>query len=255
MKISLITVCRNSETHIRTTIESVLSQTYPDIEYIIVDGKSTDGTVDIIRNYELGIRNYGNIRLRWVSEHDSGMYDAMNKGIQLANGEIVGILNSDDFYNYPNCIETVAKVFEDLSIDACFADVHFVKPDCPNKTVRYYSSAGFKPSKFHWGFMPAHPTFFVRKKRFDEIGYYKTDYQIAADYELLIRFLYTNKLKYQYIPLDMITMRTGGKSTRSWKSNYVLNEEIVRACKENGIHTNLFFLSLKYFRKVFELIV
>jgi glycosyltransferase involved in cell wall biosynthesis len=242
LKLSLITVCYNSQAHIRTAIESVLSQTYQDIEYIVVDGKSEDDTVDIVKEYDL----------HWISERDNGMYDAMNKGIRMATGEVVGILNSDDFYTNPYCIETVAKVFEDSMIDACFADVHFVKPERLDKTIRYYSSARFKPSQFRWGFMPAHPTFFVRKKFFDEIGYYQTDYQIAADYELLIRFIYTYRLRYKYISLDMVTMRTGGKSTRSWKSNYILNKEIVRACNENGIYTNLLMLSFKYFRKIFE---
>lgn len=251
MKISLITACYNSESHIQAAIESVLSQTYPNIEYIVVDGKSTDKTVDIIKRCEL---RFGNGRLKWLSERDNGMYDALNKGIRMASGEIIGILHSDDFYNYPNCIEAAAQVFEDPSIDACFADVRFVRPNRLDKTVRYYSSARFEPSQFRYGFMPAHPTFFVRKKYFDEIGYYKTDYQIASDFELLMRFLYTHRLKYQYIPMDMITMRTGGKSTRSLKSNYILNKEIVRACKENGIYTNLFILLLKYFQKIFELI-
>jgi glycosyltransferase involved in cell wall biosynthesis len=250
MTISLVTVCRNSEASIRTTIESVLSQAYRDIEYIIIDGNSNDNTLSIVKTYEPQFAG----RLKWISEPDKGMYDAMNKGIRMATGEIVGILNSDDFYNYPYCIETVAKVFGDSSIDACFADVRFVKPENLSKTVRYYPSKRFHPYRFRWGFMPAHPTFFVRKKYFDEIGYYKTDYQIAADYELLIRFLYTNKLKDQYIPLNMITMRTGGKSTQSWRSNYILNKEIVRACKENEIYTNFFILSLKYFRKISELI-
>jgi glycosyltransferase involved in cell wall biosynthesis len=250
LKLSLITVCRNSRSYLQSAIESVLNQTYSDIEYIVVDGNSTDGTTDIIRSYE---PSFGD-RLKWISEPDKGMYDALNKGVRMATGEVVGILHSDDFYNDPYCIEMVAKVFEDSMIDACFADVHFVKPEHLDKTVRYYSSARFEPSQFRWGFMPAHPTFFVRKKFFDEIGYYKTDYQIAADYELLIRFLYTHHLKYQYIPMDMVTMRMGGKSTSSLKSNYILNKEIVRACKENGIYTNLFIVSLKYFRKIFELI-
>jgi glycosyltransferase involved in cell wall biosynthesis len=250
MKISLITVCYNSAQNLHSTIQSVLHQTYPDIEYILVDGHSQDTTVDIIRSCEPAFAG----RLKWLSEPDQGMYDAMNKGIRMATGEIVGILNSDDFYNYPDCIETIAKVFEDESIEACFADVRFVKSDHLDKTVRYYSSAKFNPKKFRFGFMPAHPTVFVRKKYFDEIGYYKTDYRIAADYELLIRFLYIQKLSYHYLPLDLVKMRTGGKSTKSWKSNYILNKEIVRACKENGIYTNLFILSLKYFRKVFEFI-
>jgi glycosyltransferase involved in cell wall biosynthesis len=251
MKISIITACYNSAPSIQTTIESVLSQTYSDIEYIIIDGKSNDGTVDIIKNYESA---FAKNKLKWLSESDQGMYDAINKGIRMATGEVVGILNSDDFYNYPHCIETVAKAFEDSNIDACFADVRFVKPDNLDKTIRYYSSAQFHPRRFRWGFMPAHPTFFVRKKYFDEISYYKTDYQIAADYELLIRFLYTHQLKYKYIPLDMIKMRTGGKSTQSWESNYILNKEIVRGCKENGIYTNMLMLSFKYFQKFVELI-
>jgi glycosyltransferase involved in cell wall biosynthesis len=250
MRISIITVCCNSEVYIHSTIESVLYQTYPDIEYIVVDGNSTDRTVSLIQTYESVFSG----RLKWVSEPDKGMYDAMNKGIRMATGEVIGILNSDDFYNYPTCIEMIAGIFKDSAVDACFADVRFVKPDNLDKTIRYYSSAKFHPKKFRLGFMPAHPTFFVRKKYFDEISYYKNDYQIAADYELLIRFLYTHKLSYQYLPLDMIKMRMGGKSTKSLKSNYILNREIVRACKENGIYTNLFILLLKYFRKVFELV-
>ena len=250
MKISIVTVCHNSEKYIRTAIESVLSQTYKDIEYIIVDGQSDDGTVEIIKTFELRFKEK---QLKWMSEPDQGPYDAMNKGIRMATGEVVGMLNSDDFYNYPHCIETVAKVFEDLAIDTAFADVRFVKPDNLDKTVRYYSSARFHPRRFRWGYMPAHPTFFVRRKYFEEIGFYKTDYQIAADFELLIRFLYVNQLKYKYIPLDMIKMRTGGISTHSWKSNFIINKEDIRACKENGIYTNFFIISFKYFRKIFEL--
>ena len=251
MKISIVTVCRNSEKHIRTAIESVLVQTYSYVEYIIVDGQSVDGTVDVIKSFERRFRETEK-QLKWLSEPDQGLYDAMNKGVRMATGEVVGLLNSDDFYNYPHSIETVAKVFEEPSIDATFADVRFVKPDNLDKTVRYYSSARFHPRRFRWGFMPAHPTFFVRKQYFEEIGYYKTDYRIAADYELLIRFLYINKLKYRYIPLDMIKMRTGGISTHSLKSSFIINKEDVRACRENGIYTNFFIVSFKYFRKIFE---
>jgi glycosyltransferase involved in cell wall biosynthesis len=250
MKISIITVCYNSARYLASAIESVLQQTCPDIEYIIIDGNSCDRTIDIIKSYEPAFSG----RMKWISEPDKGMYDAMNKGIKKATGEIVGILNSDDFYNHSTCIESIAKVFAETSVDACFADVRFVKPENPEKTIRYYSSAIFNPKKFRFGFMPAHPAFFIRRKFFEEIGYYKTDYQIAADYELLIRCLYIRKLSYRYLPLDLVKMRTGGKSTRSWKSNYLLNKEIVRACKENGIYTNLFLLSLKYFRKIFEFI-
>ena len=250
MKISIITVSYNSASSIRDTIESVLSQTYTDIEYIVVDGQSTDDTLEIIKEYELKFRG----RMRWVSEKDKGMYDAMNKGVRMATGDVVGIINSDDFYHRNDVIAEISKAFEDENVQAIFADVRFVNPDNLDKTVRYYSSKNFSPKRFRFGFMPAHPSFFTYKKNFEIFGYYQTDYKIAADYELLIRFLYTQKLKYKYLHLDVMKMRTGGISTASWRSNLILNKEIVRACKENRIYTNLFILSLKYFVKVFELI-
>jgi glycosyltransferase involved in cell wall biosynthesis len=252
MKLSIITVCYNSAATIADTVRSGLSQTYRDVEYIIVDGGSTDDTLAIIKDNQ---KNHSSdIVFKIISEPDNGLYDAMNKGIAMATGEIVGILNSDDFYNHNNCLEQVAQTFHNENIDACFADVRFVNPDDLTKTVRYYSSAKFSPRLFRFGFMPAHPTFFVRRKYFNTIGCYKTDYTIAADFELLLRFLYTNRLSYHYIPIDMIKMRTGGASTKSLKSNYILNKEIVRACCENGVYTNLPLLSLKYFVKIFELI-
>jgi len=250
MKISIITVTYNSASTFRDTIESVLNQSYSDIEYIVVDGLSKDNTVDIIKEYEPKF----NGRVHWISEKDKGMYDAMNKGIRMATGDVVGIINSDDFYHRIYVIAEIAKAFEDDNVQATFADVRFVNPANLDKTVRYYSSKNFSPSRFRFGFMPAHPSFFTYKKNFETFGYYQTDYKIAADYELLMRFLYTHQLKYKYLPLDVMKMRTGGMSTASWKSNVILNKEIVRACKENGIYTNLFILSLKYFVKVFELI-
>jgi len=248
MKISIITAAYNSAETIRDTIESVLIQTYPDIEYIIVDGLSKDNTVAIVKEYMPRF----NGRMLWVSEKDKGMYDAMNKGIRMATGEVVGIINSDDFYYRDNVIAKIVKVFEDQKVEATFADVRFVNPDNLDKTVRYYSSRNFSPKRFRFGLMPAHPTFFTYKKFFDLFGYYQTDYKIAADYELLIRFLYIHKLNYFYLPLDIMKMRTGGASTASIKSNLLLNKEIIRGCRENGIYTNLFILFLKYFVKVFE---
>lgn len=251
MKISIITVSFNSASTVRDTIESVLTQTYKNIEYIVVDGKSNDNTVGIIQSYE---SKFGG-RLHWISEPDKGLYDAMNKGIQMATGDVVGIINSDDFYHRNNIIEEIIKVFlEDASIQATFGDVRFVNPNNLNKTVRYYCSKNFNVNRFRLGFMPPHPTFFTYKYNFEKFGYYQTNYQIAADYELLIRFLYKNRLKYKYIDLDIMKMRTGGTSTASIKSNIVLNQEIVRGCRENGIYTNLIILSLKYFVKIFELI-
>jgi len=251
MKISIITVSYNSKLTIRDTFDSVLNQTYPDIEYIVVDGRSSDGTIDIIKAYE----PYFNNNIHWISEPDKGLYDAMNKGIKMATGDIVGIINSDDFYSEKNIIEIVANTFKhDSTVEAIYGDVRFVNPDNLEKTVRYYRSRNFKPWRFRFGFMPPHPSFFTYKHNFDKFGYYKTDYKIAADYELLIRFLFTNKIKYKYLPSTIMKMRTGGASTASLKSNIVLNKEIVRACRENGIYTNLFILTFKYFVKIWELI-
>jgi glycosyltransferase involved in cell wall biosynthesis len=189
-----------------------------------------------------------------ISEPDNGIYDAMNKGIKEANGEIIGILNSDDLYNRRDVISNVVEAFKHEVVDVVFGDLHYVKRDNLEKVVRYYSSAKFKPSKFRFGFMPAHPTFFTKKKHYKKLGYYKTDYEIAADFELLLRFLRVHDLEYKYLPINMIKMRMGGKSTSSFRSNYILNKEMVHACKEHGLYTNLGIISLKYFVKVFELL-
>jgi len=251
MKISLITVSYNSSTTIEDTFNSVLSQTYPDVEYIVVDGNSTDNTINIIKEYESRFDG----KMRWISEPDNGLYDAINKGIQMATGDIVGIIHSDDFYAHNTVLEQVAETFKkDTNIQTVFGDVRFVNPDDLNKTVRYYSSKKFTPKRFRFGFMPAHPTFFTYKSNYEKVGYYETNYKIAADFELLLRFLYIHKLPYRYLPLDMIIMRTGGLSTKSYKSNILLNKEIVKACKRNGVYTNLFLVYLKYFVKIFELI-
>lgn len=250
MKISIITVTFNSGKTLHDTIQAILSQSYSDIEYILVDGLSKDDTVSVIKRYE----SQFNGRMRWISEPDKGLYDAMNKGIRMATGDIVGIINSDDFYHRPDVIDKVAEAFQEDGIEAVYGDVRFVNPDNLDKTVRYYSSKNFFPKLFRYGFMPAHPTFFTYRRNFEEFGYYKTDYKIAADYELLIRFLYTHKLKSKYLPLDFMKMRMGGASTASIKSNILLNKEIVRACRENGIWTCMPLLFLKYFIKIFELI-
>ncbi len=246
MKISLLTVSYNSAATIRDTIESIRKQDYPAIEYIVVDGNSKDGTVDIIKEHSTFITH-------WVSEPDKGIYDAMNKAIDLATGDVVGILNSDDFYSSEHIISQVADAFNNPQIDAIFGDLVFVEPDNLQKTVRTYSSAKWNPSKFARGFMPAHPTFFVRRKYYEQFGLFRTDYKIAADYELLIRFLYVHKLTYKYLPLTMVKMRRGGVSSRNFMSNIVLNNEIIRACRENGISTNVFKVYPKYFTKLFEL--
>lgn len=251
MKITIITVTYNSQKTVRDTIESVLHQKYDNYEYLMVDGGSKDNTVDIIKEYE---PRFGG-RMRWISEKDKGMYDGINKGIRMATGDVVGIINSDDFYHRTNIFDIIAKAFEEnKDIQAIYGDVRFVNPDNLDKTVRYYSSKRFKPWKFRWGWMPAHPTFFTYKENFQKYGYYQYDYHIAADYELLIRHLYKNHVPAKYVPEDFMKMRTGGRSTNGWKANVLLNKEIVRACKENGIYTNMPMLFMKYFVKVFELL-
>ncbi len=246
MKISILTISFNSAATISDTIKSVRSQDYKEIEYIVVDGSSKDETVNIIRSNE-------DVITKWISEPDKGIYEAMNKAMKMAEGEVVGILNSDDFYSDQTIITQVASAFKDPSIDAVFGDLVFVDPSNLSKVVRTYSSSHWNPKKFAWGFMPAHPTFFVRRKYYEQFGLFKTDYKISADYELLIRFLFVHQLKYKYLPLKMVVMRKGGVSSRNLMSNVILNNEIIRGCRENGIYTNVFMVYSKYFRKLFEL--
>jgi glycosyltransferase involved in cell wall biosynthesis len=246
VKISILTVSYNSAKTIESTIQSVRAQDHNDIEYIVVDGASTDGTLEIIKAHE------GTVQ-RWVSEPDKGIYDAMNKAILMAQGDVIGVLNSDDFYSDSSILSQVAEAFANPDVDAVYGDLVFVDPENLNRVVRTYSSSHWKPKKFAWGFMPAHPTFFVRRKYYEQYGLFKTDYKIAADYELLIRFLYVHRLRYKYLPQKMVVMRKGGVSSRNWKSNVILNDEIMRGCRENGIYTNPFMIYSKYFRKVFEL--
>lgn len=251
MKISVITVTFNSAATVRDTIESVLKQEYKNYEYLMIDGDSKDNTVDIIKEYEPKFEG----RLHWISERDKGMYDGINKGIRMATGAVVGIINSDDFYHRTDIFQIINNSFEqNPSVEAIYGDVRFVNPENLDKTVRYYSSKNLRPWRFRFGFMPAHPTFFTYKKNFEMYGYYQYDYHIAADYELLIRHLYTNKVAAKYVPVDFMKMRTGGRSTDGIQANIKLNQEIVRGCKENGIWTCMPLLFLKYFIKVFELI-
>lgn len=247
MKISIVTAAFNSADTILDTINSVASQNYPDKEHIVVDGGSHDGTVEIIQS------NISKIS-QWKSEPDRGIYDAMNKGIKMTSGEIVGTLNSDDFYFDNKVLSAVAEAFQNKNVDAVFGDLVFVHPDNLEEVVRRYSSRRWHPKRFAWGYMPAHPTFFVRRKFYEEYGLYKTNYKISADYELLIRFLYVFKLRYRYMNVTMVKMRLGGASSKNWRSNVTLNQEILMACKANGIYTNNLMIYSKYFTKVFELI-
>jgi glycosyltransferase involved in cell wall biosynthesis len=246
LSISIVTVVRNNKSTIADCISSVTGQSKPPFEHIIIDGKSTDGTL-------LEINKHQHSAVKLVSETDKGIYDAMNKGIRLATGDIIGILNSDDIYAHSHVLENVTKLFQESGTEALFADLVYVKPDNLNQVVRYYSGAGFTPEKFAWGWMPPHPTFFVRREVYVRYGLFATDYHIAADYELMARFLARHRVKYLYMSEVIVRMRTGGISTRNLKSNWILNREILRACSENNIHTNIFRVYSKYFRKVMQL--
>lgn len=251
MIISIITATYNSDKTVEDTLKSVLNQTYKDIEYIIKDGGSTDNTIDIIKQYEPLFKG----KLKWVSEKDSGIYDAMNKGIKMATGDIIGILNSDDFFTNNTILQSIADSFtNNPEIDAIYGDIHFVHSDDITKCTRYYSSKIFKRSLMRIGLMPAHPSFYIKRENFDKFGHYNTTYKIAADFEFLLRVIYKGKIKMKYLPSDMVTMRVGGVSTSGLNANIQIMKEHLRAFKENGIYTNALLLSSRYALKIFELL-
>lgn len=245
MKISIITVVRNNQATIKDAIDSVLNQTYKNIEYIVIDGASTDGTIDIIKSY-------GDKISKFVSKSDNGLYDAMNKGISLATGDVVGMLNSDDFYIDKNVIEKVVKVFEDTNVDSLFADLVYVKSKNLDKIVRYYDSSKFNPSKFSHGWMPAHPTFFVKRTMYKKYGVFRTDLKISADFDILARFLHSHKISYHYMQEVLVKMRVGGVST-SFSSIWINNIEQLKVCRDNNIKTNIFNILSKYPSKILGL--
>lgn len=217
--ISIITVCFNSAGTIEDTIRSVAEQNYHDIEHIIVDGGSTDGTKEIIAS-AASVSSY-------ISEADEGIYDAMNKGIAMANGEIIGILNADDFYANGNVLSQVAKAFEEPEINACYADLVYVRQDDTNKVVRYWKSRPFEKGLFRSGWMPAHPTFFCRRSVYETFGNFNLQYKIAADVELLFRLLEQCRVNCRYIPEVIIKMRLGGTTNSSISNIKKQNTEVL----------------------------
>lgn len=248
MTISIITATYNSGATLRDTIESVLAQTYEDIEYIVVDGASRDNTLDIIREYE---PRFGG-RMRWISEKDKGLYDAMNKGIAMATGEVVGILNSDDFYTSPKILETVARKIE--MVDAVYGDIHYVDPADLTKPVRNYSSRRFRPWMMRLGFMPAHPSFYCRRRVYQTYGLFDTSFRVAADFEQLLRLIFINRISLRYLPVDFVTMRTGGASSSGFESHKKIIRDHMLAYKKNGIYSNYFLEGLRYIYKIGELV-
>lgn len=249
LKISVITATWNSGKTLCDTIESVLRQNYANIEHIIVDGGSSDDTLDIVRRYEPQYCG----RLKWTSGKDRGIYDAMNKGIAMATGDVIGILNSDDFYTADNVVESLAAALESSGADAVYGDIHFVNDDDLHKCVRYYSSKGFRRWKMRLGWMPAHPSFYCRKVVYEKYGTFDISYRIGADFENLLRLVFVNRIRTIYLPLDCVTMRTGGASTQGLKSHKQILADHQRAFKKNGVYSNVLLEGLRYIEKVWEL--
>ena len=232
MKISIITVAYNSAATISDTLRSVASQSHRDIEHIVIDGASTDNTLDVVRAH-------GPHLTRLVSEHDQGIYDAMNKGLRLASGDVIGFINSDDFYASTEVIAKVVKAFSDPTVDACYGDLCYVKPDDVASVVRYWRSSAFSPGLFLRGWCPPHPTLYVRRRVYERFGEFDLRYRIAADVELMMRFLEVHRINALYIPEILVRMRTGGTTNRSVSNIVRQNLEIWRALKDHGLRPSV----------------
>ncbi len=226
---------------IAKTIESVISQTYKNIEYIIVDGASTDGSLDVIKEYA---QKYSSI-IKYISEPDNGVYSAINKGIKMSSGDVVGLLHGNDFFSSTNIVAKVAKVFEDSSIPFVYGDVKYVKGK-RDTVVRYYSASQFTEKLLLQGIAPPHPSLYMRRELFEKCGLYKEDYLIGADFDMFLRLIVGNKLKGRYLSLDMVTMTTGGLSTQIYHQIFTNNREKYRALKENSCNVSVYMLIKRY---------
>ena len=245
LKLSLVTVIYNAQDTIGQCIESVINQNYPDLEYIIVDGGSTDNTLQIIDQYRQHISIL-------VSEPDKGIYDAMNKGISLATGQIIGMLNADDYFAGSDILQLVAHAFEQPHIDAVYGDLDIINQH--HKTIRKWRSGPCTSTSFHRGFMPPHPTFYCRRSLFDKFGCYSLDYGSAADYELMLRWMYLHKVKSYYLNKVMVSMRAGGASSKNLKSRIKAWRFDLKAMRQNKITFPILTLILKPLRKIVQFI-
>jgi glycosyltransferase involved in cell wall biosynthesis len=247
MKISIITVAYNSAATIRDTIESVLCQDYPNLEYLIVDGGSKDETISIVREYEG--------RLRYISERDKGIYDGMNKGIGMATGDVIGLLNSDDFYADAQVLSDVARLFEQQNTQTVYGDLDYVAADDTSKTTRTWKSGAFHHRQFLFGWMPPHPTFFVHRTLYEQFGVFRNEqFRISADYELMLRLLYKHRVTTAYLPRTIIKMRAGGASNAQWKFRIQANKEDRLAWRINELRPHFYTTFLKPLRKLKQFI-
>ena len=245
--ISVITVSYNSQATVERAIDSVIGQDWPHVEHIVIDGGSSDGTRQTLERM-------GPQLAFWVSEPDHGIYDAMNKGLARATGDVVCFLNADDWYADSTVLSAVAQEMGQHRLDALVADVGFFKADNPTRMIRRYRSDRFSPSKLAWGWMPAHPGFFLKREVAQRVGPFKIDYRIAGDYEFVVRAFHGHKLRYRHLPRVLVHMQAGGASNNGWRAKVLLNQEVLRACRENGVSTNMAKILSKYPAKLLEML-
>lgn len=245
MKISIITVSYNSEATIETTFQSVANQTYKNLEYIVVDGGSKDGTLDLIKKYDHHVS-------RWISEPDKGLYDAMNKGIEMATGEVIGLINSDDLFCDHDAIKKVVDMFNsDADLDSVYADLYYVSQFDTEKIIRKWVTS--KRRRFKYGWHPAHPTFYIKKKVYKEYGLFDLNFKLAADFEIMLRFLEKYKITTKYLKQPLVKMRLGGETNKSFQNIYNQNLECIRAFKENRLFVNpILYPLFRIFPKFFQ---
>ncbi len=243
MKVSIITAVLNNAATIKQCISSVHNQGYKNIEHIVIDSGSSDGTLDIIK------RNEGNIA-KWVSEHDKGMYYALNKGMEMASGDIIGFLHADDYYANDTVIELVVSHMEKYNVDSCYSDLEYIKRGNTGKVFRYWKSSSYTEELLQKGWMPPHPTFFVKKSIYDKYGGFNTDFRIAADYELILRLLGKHKISTYYISDVLVKMRMGGVSNRSLHNIIIKSSEDYKAWKTNNLNGDLFIICRKILSKI-----
>ena len=243
MKISIVTVCYNSAQTLGDTLVSVAGQTHPDVEHIVVDGASTDGTPQILKQHRRALA-------RVVSEPDQGIYDAMNKGFAMATGEVIGTLNSDDLFAHPKVLEQVARTFDDPSVDACYGDLVYVSREDPDRIVRYWQSRPYTDGLFARGWMPPHPTFYIRRRAYERHGAFDLGYRLQSDFEFTLRLLAVHRLNAVYLPETLVKMRMGGVTNNRLTNVVKGNIEAYRACRSNGVNVTPFFILAKILSRV-----
>ena len=258
MKVSLITVCYNAEKTIADAMESVALQQGSgigdqgsglEIEYIVVDGGSTDGTVEEVKRNSEKVKSKAGFTFKWVSEKDRGLYDALNKGIRMATGDVIGILNADDVLAEDDTLAQIAAAFKDPNIDGTYADIRFVR-ELGGKTVRYCSGRWFRPWMFRFAVLPAHPSIYLRRECFEKYGLYSLDYRICADFEMMLRLFWKHRIRTKYLPICTTVMRMGGLSTAGFRSNMEINREDLRAIRAHGYWSCMPLILCKYFFKI-----